>query len=133
MGADGIGATGTGGPDASDDADGVPAPPAVTVASVPDVRALALAVVHDPRGRHIGRVLDVYLADRTGEVVAASVTTGRLGGRDIVVPVELLASAGHGRVSCRIDRERVRRGMRAPVTAHLRPADLAEARSALQY
>lgn len=97
-----------------------------------DPRTIASATVEDEDGRRVGRVLDVYLADRTGQLAAVSVALGLFADHVAVIPADLLSPAARGRVRVAASRERVRtRAMAAPATAHLEPDALAEARRAL--
>lgn len=95
-----------------------------------DLRMLASASVVDPAGRRVGRIHDIYLADRTGEVVAVSVALGRLGTRDVMVPIELLTTTGARRVTVDLALEEVRRAPDAPATGHVGPEELVRLRAA---
>lgn len=83
------------------------------------MRTLASSVVVDPAGRHVGRVHDVYLADRSAEAVAISVELGRLGTRDVLVPISRLRTTGRRRVTVDLPRSEVRAAPPAPATGHL--------------
>ncbi|GEM_PF-4428430 len=97
-----------------------------------DPRTIASSTVDDVDGRRIGRVLDVYLVDRTGQLAAVSVALGPFADHDAMIPVDLLSPGAPGRVRVAAPRDRVRTtAMPAPATAHLEPDALAEARRAL--
>lgn len=97
-----------------------------------DPRTIASATVEDEDGRRVGRVLDVYLVDRTGQLAAVSVALGPFADHDAVIPVDLLSPAAPGRIRVAASRDRVRTAaMPAPATAHLEPDALATARRAL--
>ncbi|UYG17288.1 PRC-barrel domain-containing protein [Brachybacterium huguangmaarense] len=97
-----------------------------------DPRTIASATVEDEDGRRVGRVLDVYLVDRTGQLAAVSVALGPFADHDAVIPLDMLSPAAPGRVRVAASRDRVRTtAMAAPATAHLEPDALAAARRAL--
>lgn len=96
-----------------------------------DLRALASAPVLDADGRRVGRVHDVFLDDRTGELAAVSVAMGRILAREVIVPADLLRLADPGQLQVPCDRDRLRAGMASPDVAHLDPRAIRDARSAL--
>lgn len=90
---------------------------------------LAQARVVDRQGRRLGRVRDVYLADRTGEVAGVTVALGRMGLREVLVPATLLGEAEPGRVRVDADAATLQRGRPAPATGYAGP-DVFEAAAA---
>lgn len=98
--------------------------------AVSEVLTLAAAAVRGSDGVRLGRVEDVYLTDREGELVAVSVAIGRFVPREVLVPVEFLRLDQDGSVTVSVPADAARRAPEPPVTGHLRPADLDEARAA---
>ncbi|MGP9693342.1 PRC-barrel domain-containing protein [Brachybacterium sp. AOP25-B2-12] len=109
---------------------GTPEPPAGEGPGL-DIRALATAGVLDADGRRVGRVHDVFLVDRTGDLAAVSVALGRLSVREVLVPADLLRDAGDGQVQVTVGREALRAGMATPAEGHVEPAGIRAARAAL--
>lgn len=99
--------------------------------TVRDPRALAGRPVRDAVGRHVGRVQDVFLADRDGALAAISVEVGRLGSHRVLVPAALLEMGEGGQLRVRAAAERVRSGPEAPATGHVREQELRAAVRAL--
>lgn len=93
--------------------------------------ALEGRTVVGPDGRRTGRVRDIYLLDRTGELAAVTIEMGHLRPRGVVVPVELLSMDEDGRLRVSVDAEGLRAGLPAPVHGYLDGAALARMRSAV--
>lgn len=100
--------------------------------AVSEVLTLVDAVVHGHDHERVGRVQDVYLTDREGELAAVGVRIGRFVPRVVIVPAELLELHEDGSLEVDAPAERIREAPEAPVTGHLRPLDLDAARAALE-
>lgn len=94
-------------------------------AAPPDPGSLSSAAVVDPQGRRLGRVHDVFLVDRTGEVAALSVAIGRWGGRIAVAPASRFRPAGSGRLVYDPADGPLEDAPDAPATGHLTGEELA--------
>lgn len=118
-----------------------PSPSSTTPATTdPRWQLLAGVEVNGADGARVGRVRDVYLHDRSGDLAAVSVTRRHFSSRSILLPAAALAastaelaaqltpSAEHGpELHLRLAGAVARAGIRPPAVGHADPATLQEA------
>ena len=63
------------------------------------------AVVRGSDGQIVGRVRDIYLVDRTGELAAITVAAGQLASRNVLIPAAAIADLEQRRPDAAADSE----------------------------
>lgn len=97
----------------------------------PFLQQLAAARVRTADGRRAGRVRDVYLCDRSGDLRAITVAAGRLRSRRVLVPARAIRLAVPPTVELGVDAAMFARAIAAPVTGHASAQLLRDAEAAL--